>query len=326
MRNIIFRRLNSAYLLSAVAFAVLVGMFFTGLMTGYAQSLVILLMVYIAIAISWSILGGHTGEFSFGQMGFFGIGSYTVALLGFYTPQVIFPLNILAGGGTASLLALVAAYPLLRIRGWYFAIGTFAFAEILRTLTINYPSYTKGLAGAFLKIPTIYTPTVDYMVGLIIGFGVIISFYKLINCRLGLALHAVRDNYDAAKMMGINTTLYRSLAFIISAFIAGLAGGYFAMHKTYIDPYSAYETSWIFKMIVMAVIGGASTFSGPILGAVIVLVFEEIGRTFFLRGYLLLLAFILVIAFIFMPGGIVGAITKQSPLQNPFKRIRRLRK
>lgn len=282
-------------------------------------------MVYVALAISYSILAGYTGETSFGIMGFFGIGSYVVAMLGLYT-SIDFPVNFVVGAITAALVTLAVAYPLLRIRGWYFAVGTWAFAEIMRTLVQTYSDVTKGAAGVFIKRPEFYTPTLDYVAALVVGFSVIVLFYKIINSRLGLAFRSIRDNYDAARMSGIHTTLYRTTSFMISSFIAGLAGGYFAIHKGYIDPGSAFDASWMFKMIVMASLGGSATFFGPILGSVVVLVLEEVGRTYFLKGYLLLLAVTLVIVFLFMPGGIIGAITKQQPIQNPYKRFARLKK
>jgi len=313
------------YFSMIVGFVVLLSIYLLDLLSGYVESLIIFFMVYIALAISYSILAGYAGETSFGIMGFFGVGGYVVAMLGLYT-DVGFPFNFIIGGLIAGLLALTVAYPLLRIRGWYFAVGTWAFAEILRTLIQTYSDFTKGAAGVFVRRPEFYDPTINYVTALVVGFSIIALFYRLINSKVGLAFRSIRDNYDAAKMMGINTTLYRTLAFVISSFIAGLAGGYFAIHKGYIDPGSAFDPSWMFKMIVMSSLGGTATFLGPILGSGIVLVLEEIGRTYFLKGYLLLLALTLVVVFLFMPGGIVGAINKNPPIQNPYRRLVRLKR
>ncbi|WP_309493270.1 branched-chain amino acid ABC transporter permease [Candidatus Hecatella orcuttiae] len=323
-RSIPLGRFGNVYVLTIICFAILTAMFMVGLIGAYISSLIIFLMVYIVLAISWSILSGYAGEFTFGHIGFFGVGGYTVALLSFHNIDIVIPFNILLGGCMAALFALIVAYPLLHIRGWYFALGTWAVAEIARTLILGFPAVTNAGAGIFVEHP--YPPAFDYFGALILGFSAIIVFYKIINSRLGLAFVSVRDNYDAARMMGINTTLYRTIAFMIHAFLAGLAGGFFAQYKVFVDPYSAFEFSWIFKVIVMAVIGGASTFAGPIVGAVLVLIFEEIGKTFFMRGSLLLMAIMLVVVFRFMPEGIVGALSGRSSAPIFFKKIQRLLK
>ncbi len=314
------------YLLNFLAMIVLSALYFTGFIKGYSMSLIIILMMYISLSISWSMLW-YVGEFSFCQIAFFGVGQYTVALTAYYGLFLPTPINILAGGGVAALLALMASYPLLRIRGWYFAIGTWAFAELIRTLIQNNIQVTRGPYGVFvphITHPAPYNPDIEYIAAVVIGFGAAMIYYKIIHSRLGLAMSSIRDNFDAAKMIGINTTFYRALIFSMSAFLAGAVGGYFVMYKQYTDPLSAFEMAWIFKTIVIAVIGGATTVAGPMIGAVIVLVLEELGKTFFIRGSLLLLAVILIGAFIFMPGGIMGVITKEIPLKNPYKRYRRM--
>ena len=234
---------------------------------------------------------------------------------------------MIVAGGVSALLALVVSYPLLRIRGWYFAIGTWAFAEIVRTLIMNNPQVTRGAEGIFvpyINFPAPFSPAFEFLMPVILGFATLMMYKKLLRSKVGLAMEAIRGNFEAARMVGINTTLFRALIFALSGFIAGIAGGYFAMYKQYVDPVSAFEMSWIVKIIVIAMLGGAFTVAGPLVGSIFVLVLEEIGRTLFVRGSLLLLAIVLIITLIVMPGGIMGTITGKVPLRNPYKSFRKL--
>jgi branched-chain amino acid transport system permease protein len=142
----------------------------------------------------------------------------------------------------------------------------------------------------------------------------------MVNSRFGLALRAIRDSYDAARMIGLAPTLYRSAAFVISASLAGLAGGYFVQYSQYADPFSAFSGALTFKMVFMSMVGGSYWIAGPVVGAAVILILEEIGRMLFLRGSLLLMTVVVIMTFIFMPGGIVGVLTRRVPIQNPLKK------
>jgi branched-chain amino acid transport system permease protein len=277
------------YLTSLMGLVVLSAIFLADLTGGYLTNLIIILMVYIVLASSWSIIHAYLGEFSFGHVVFFGVGQYAVVVLQLQGIFLQRHVNVLLAGGVAALLAAVVAYPILRIRGWYFAIGTFALSEIVRTLVLANPSITRGAGGFFVRAVGPYDPAPDYFTALILGFGAVIIIHRMVNSRFGLALRAIRDSYDAARMIGLAPTLYRSAAFVISASLAGLAGGYFVQYSQYADPFSAFSGALTFKMVFMSMVGGSYWIAGPVVGAAVILILEEIGRMLFLRGSLLLM-------------------------------------
>ena len=276
----------------------------------YAVSLV----MYVALAIGWNLQGGYVGDLSFGHVAFFGLGGYTCALLVNYHILDWSPLNILVGGIVAAVFAAVVGLPFLRLKGFYFAIGTLGLASLLLLLFANVLApLTHGEAGIVIPPPTIFHVQSYYyqILGIALGAGAI--SVAVVRSRVGLAFQAIRDNPEAARTLGINVTFYRVLAFALSAFIVGVVGGFFAYYTSYVLPEGMFDTTISFEMLVMVYFGGAGTLTGPVVGAAVLYAVEQGARNYVGQGYYILPAAVLVAVFVFMPTGIVGALRRLRP-------------
>jgi branched-chain amino acid transport system permease protein len=314
------RRLPSiAWLLILFLLIALLPLFFS---SPYILGLVVLAMTYTVMAEGWNLIGGYGGEVSLGHVAFFGIGMYTTGLISLSQLGLPYGVDIVLGGICAAALAAAIGYPFLRLRGPYFAMGTLVFAQILYVVIINSKEF-KGAAGIivpFLKpysvIPYYYTILVIVVVSLLI-------IYRLVNSKFGLALEAIRDDIEAAMMLGINATRYKMMAFVLSALFTGIAGSFFANYVSYFNPNVAFSQATTFEIVLMATVGGAGTFVGPMIGVPIVMALQEIGRQYILQGYILLLAVFFVLMSLFSPGGIVGAISRKTPVLNPLRLLKK---
>lgn len=281
----------------------------------------ILLLMYVTLSVSWNLQGGYLGDLSFGHAAFFGIGAYTSALLVHYGVSLYAPINILLGGVLSACFAVLVGYPFLRLKGFYFAIGTLALSEICRLMFKNVLSaVTLGASGVLVPPLKPYNVYPYYYGILILMFVTTLLVYMIINSRLGLAFLAIKNDPEAARMLGINVTTHRILGFSLSAFFVGLTGGFFAYYNCYVHPDGVFSSIISFEMLVMVFFGGAGTIPGPIIGAIVVFLAEEIGRVILKQGYLLLLAVMLIVVFTIMPGGISGLLTKRVSFATPFQR------
>jgi branched-chain amino acid transport system permease protein len=284
-----------------------------------------LLLMYVALSQAYNLVSGYVGDLSFGHTAFFGVGAFTVALSEYYGFSHFSPVNVALGGVFAAFLAILIGFPFLRLKGTYFAIGSLALAEVMRIAFLN-SDFTLSSRGIYIPIIEPYSRIPYYSAIVGISAAVTIIVYLIINSRLGITFIAIRDDPDVARVMGINVTLYRILSLTMSAFICGVVGGWFAYYNAYVYPNNVFNMTLSFELMVMTFFGGAGTILGPIIGAVIVLFAEEIGRTYILVGYPLILAILIMITFMFMPGGIIGTLTKSTPAVNPFSRLSRSRK
>ena len=264
-------------------------------------NLFILVFLYIALASSWNILGGFTGQTSLGHAAFFGLGSLATRLL-WIDGFPIFP-SILAGGLLAVVFALLIGVPSFRLKGVYFAIGTLALAQILYITVGN-------------LFPTIAALPVEDLVAyqlapryyLFLGLAVIVvgAAYLIIKSKLGLGMMAVREEEDAAESLGISALRHKLLALGISAFFTGLAGGGFAYYHVSYYLQFPFSPIWSLDMLTMVYIGGTGTVLGPIIGAVFFVVMKE----FLVRNvgeyHLLIFGILFVLVVVFLPGGIIS--------------------
>jgi len=286
-------------------------------MMAYAISL----FLFMTLAVAWNLQGGYLGDLSFGHVTFFGISAYTCALLEHHDLLHLAPLNVLLGALLASAFACVIGIPILRLRGFYFAIATLGLSNLLYLVyKIILKPITRGASGLIIPPPKPYHIEVYYYTILSIAIGAVVLSHLVVRSRLGLAFTAIRDDPSAARAIGINTTFYRILGFAISAFVVGVGGGFFAYHNSYINPAGVFSADTSFEMLVMVHIGGVGTLAGPIIGALILYPIEEIGRAFILRGYYVIPALLLILVFIFMPKGVVGMIREK----DPFSKLRNL--
>jgi len=266
-----------------------------------------LMFYYIILAISWNLIMGYTGLFSFAHVAFAGIGGYGSSLLSIYL-NIPPALGIIIGGGVAAFLGLLLGALCLRLRGFYLCLVTWAFAVIIGTLACTEYKYTGGTGG--LTAPTLFRSMSGvpyYYVGLVITVIMLYSTFRLINSRIGLYLRSIREDEDAAEVMGIDTVKWKIFSFVLSSFWAGIAGGFYAHYLGLIDP-SIVGLDEMGKVIMMVVIGGIGTLAGPLVGAIFVVFISE-----FIRGTIAIfgiLAFsvIIILTMRFARGGLMGAV------------------
>lgn len=218
-------------------------------------------------AMSWDILSGRTGYISFGHPFLIGIGGYTTAMLTYHLELPLYwsiPAAVLATmiGGTLFFL------PALRIRGTYFALVTLAFMELMYQLTqVVRPDITGGTRG-LSGIPTLMTGAVpNYYISFGVMFVIALGLWLVVRSRLGTALSAIRMDEDAVKSSGLNTTRLKLYAFMMSAAVAGVAGALYVHYLGSIAPRNIFDINFLFTILIAALIGGASTIVGPIIGA-----------------------------------------------------------
>jgi branched-chain amino acid transport system permease protein len=273
--------------------------------SGYGVRSMLQLFMWIALAGSWNIISGLTGYVSFGHVAFFGAGAYATAIL-IVKAAWSWPAAALAGGVVAVLLALVIGYPCLRLKGPYFAIAMLGLNEVLRALV----SYFEGLTGGGLglSLPTLdATLPIYYAMGLI-AVAVTGLTYSIVTSRFGLRLMTIREDEVAAEAMGIDTFRHKLYAFLLSAVGAGIVGGLAARDQGYIEPISVFPLLTTITMIVMALFGGKGTVWGPVLGAVVLFVFQEVVWARFIYLHQLFFGAIIVAVVLMMPRGVLGLL------------------
>jgi branched-chain amino acid transport system permease protein len=265
--------------------------------------------IYAILAISLNLLIGSTGLFSLGHAAFYGIGAYASALLTL-KGHLPFVAAFLLSGIITALIGGLIAFPALRLKGIFLAIGTLGFNEIIRLLAINLDTLTGGPAGLpGIPTPDIFGMTIsqpeEYYIFIVILVAITYAiFQRLIASRPGRALLAIRDDEIAAKAMGINITSYKVSAFVLSTFFAGLAGSFFAHYLTYISP-DNFGLNESFAMLAMITLGGIGNFAGSVTGALLLVAIPEAFR--FLQEYReLIYGITIVIIVLVLPEGVVG--------------------
>lgn len=272
------------------------------------ERLVGTVLMFVALATAWNLIGGFAGYASFGQVGFFGIGGYTTALF-MYHLNWSFWLAMPVSAAVAGLLAALVGAPLLRLRGHYFAIATLGFAEGLREVVINLPKLTGG--GGGITIPTFGADAPTrwlgndgfYILFLLIAVAVVAVAIFVSSSRGGYALRAIHQDEDAAAAMGINTTLAKTLAFAGSAALTGAVGSARAFQIQTIYPDRSFDVAITVLMIVMVVLGGAGTVLGPVLGAIAIAFMSEWLRTTYTQIHIFLLGGMIIVAVVLLPQG-----------------------
>lgn len=279
--------------------------------TTYILHIIIIANIYAVFAASWDFLSGFTGQLNLGHALFFGAGAYTAALLN--TTYDLSPwLTLFAGALVAVLFGLIEGVPCLRLRGPYLAIVTLAFAEIAFAVVYAASSITGGEEG-IIRVDSLVrgTTTTKYYASVLFMLVAVAVMYWLARSDLGLILKSIKEDADAAEAAGVNTTWYKLLAFLVSAFFAGLAGAYYTHYLNLANP----ETLGIplsAAAITMSLVGGIGTILGPVLGAyVLSLTFDMLpllaSQVTFLTDYRVLVYNVLIVLIIlFMPNGLVG--------------------
>lgn len=298
-------------ILPFIALAVLVLLPLFGF-SSYVMHILILVIMWCVIGMAWNLLGGYCGQVSFGHAAFFGVGAYTAGML--YSKVKIsgwwgIPLSVVA----AATVAVVIGYICLRLRGPFFALATLAIGVILRIVAENLVNVTGGDLGIMIRERTWIEKTWYYEIILAIAVATYVIVKQVVHSKLGYYFVAIREDQDAAESLGINTTLYKTVALILSAVLTGLAGAFYTNYMGYIDPkvvFALHDISIIAIMVVM--VGGVATFSGPIVGAVIMVLLAEVIRSIPKLGtaHHTLFGILLIVIIIYLPNGIVGDFPK----------------
>lgn len=267
--------------------------------------------IYVTLAQGWNIAAGYTGQVSLGQHAFFGIGAYTTAITwraewtGYLDPQAM----IMSGLG-AAIVAIIIGMPLLaKLRGDYFALGTLGLGEILRVIAINGGSFTEGTAGISLPSSSYLSMRQYYFIALFITLLTLLGLWAVTRSRIGLALVAIRDDETAAATNGIPLLRYKIFAFATGAFVTGLCGSLNAYYVFHIHTGGAFSLNWVIIPILMASLGGAGTFWGPILGAFILAGVFELANIWMPELHPIFSGAFIVLVAMFLPDGIMSYIT-----------------
>jgi len=282
----------------SAAIAVLIGLTIPLFIRSYWLHVSIMALYYALLASSWTMLAGFAGQFSFATMALAGISAYTSALLVLKLGVPIW-LGMIAGALMAASVGLLIGALVLRMSGPYLALFTIAFSEIVRiTLNAEY-QLTRGDMG--LTVPYLYPATskVPYYYT-ILGLLVVslLLMWAILRSRYGLFFRAIREDEQAAAAMGVNTVRYKILAFVISSFFAGVAGGFFAHYIGTLTPNSLMEIPRMGLIIAMSVIGGIESLAGAVAGATIVEFLQEYLRAIGMWRFVIFgLALVLILRF-----------------------------
>ncbi|HEV8529896.1 MAG TPA: branched-chain amino acid ABC transporter permease [Methylomirabilota bacterium] len=269
-------------------------------------------VIWALLAASWDLLSGYTGQVSFGHAGFFALGAYTAA--GVSKHLGLSPwLGLVLGAAVAAVVGLGTGFPALRLRGHYLALVTLALAELIRLTAQNWLAVTGGPFGiydfgSFTGLPATGIPraqAVYLLVAAIVGAGVGAMLYVCRRTRAGRAFRAIREDEVLAESLGINTTVYKLLAFGLSSGLAGLAGTLYAYYIQLVSPTvaTAATTSLV---IGMAVFGGLGTIWGPALGALLLYAINEGLRFIGVVYNLVAVGLVIMVFVIFLPRGLAG--------------------
>jgi branched-chain amino acid transport system permease protein len=267
---------------------------------------------FIVLATAWNILGGYTGYVNFGSAAFFALGAYATVFLHKFYPLPI-PLLIVIGGIVSGIVGLGMGYLTLRLRGAFFAIATLALAVVLQTLVVNW-DYVGGSRGAYIIRPNeiaVIGPYVQYLFLLMLALVVIALTVArgIERSQLGYGFATIRDDELAAEASGVPTLRLKLVATTLSGALMGMAGAPFPYYIGYLQPSSAFGLEYAVNSIAMPMIGGTTSWVGPLIGAVLLGSLQQIATVTISSAVNLLIVGLLLVAFVIIaPNGIVGLV------------------
>jgi len=272
----------------------------------YFVKLATFIAMYSALALSWNFIGGFTGYPSFATAAFIGLGSYAGAIL------QNAGINLIIAWVLASIITIIFAaflgFAILRVKGHYFAVGSIAVVELLRLITSSWSSFTGGGDGLNVKImeggPDFAGRVFLYAMLAVMLLAFLTTLW-VDRSKFGFGLKAIKQNEDAADMVGINVTVYKIAAFSLSAVFCGTVGAIYASWIGYIAPVDAFSIITTLKVPVMVLLGGEGTVFGPVLGALVFVLLEESVWAHFLEANQAILGLVIVFLIFFLPGGIL---------------------
>jgi branched-chain amino acid transport system permease protein len=272
------------------------------------------ILQYVLLATAWNILGGYTGYVNFGTGAFFALGAYTsVALI--RAVHAPLPVQILAGGLVSGLLGFGIGYLTLRLRGVFFSIATLALAVVAETMMVNW-EYVGGAKGTSVIRPSTTALFANYVEFLfvvmgLLALGAVATAWFIEHSRIGRGFAAIRDNEEAAECMGVPTLRLKLLATTVSGALMGIAGAPFPYYITFVEPASAFNLSYAVNSLAMPMVGGTSSWVGPIIGAVLLGTVQQLATVTISSQLNLLIVGIILVGFVVLaPEGILGLIRR----------------
>lgn len=264
--------------------------------------------MYLVVTQAWNILGGYGGYLNFGMVTYFGIGAYASAILFQYDGLSPF-LTAPVAGLAAAVFGVLIGIPTLRLRGAYFAVITIIITFAVQLLVLDLP-LTQGAMGIFLPSLSFDPVTVErlfYFVFLALAAVTTALVFAIEHSNFGWALVAIREDEDAAEVIGVQTTAVKWIANAVAAFATGLVGGIYAQRVLYIEPTGTFALDISLNVVLMAVIGGAGTWQGPVIGVPLVLIVAEFLRvTVTSEVNRVIFSLVVILIALFVPGGIMG--------------------
>jgi len=263
--------------------------------------------MYVGLTESWNLMGGYTGYISLGHIAFFSTGAYTTAVLMNRFGASPFATAIL-GGLFAAILAALVGYPVLRLKGAYFTISSLLLAVVMQLIFMNW-EFVGSSTGLWYKLLPVSIETnrlIFYEVMLVLATVITVVVRWVEKSKFGAGLIAIREDEDVAKTMGINTPWLKMRAFILGAFLAGWVGGIYGYYMSYVHPEVTFNINTSLLILLMSFFGGCRTWTGPLLGAVVLSLVNQLIVTFIgAEISRILYGLLLVIVIIFMPNGVI---------------------
>jgi branched-chain amino acid transport system permease protein len=303
-----------------LALVVLTRLYFTNEYFFFAAYVV---LQYVVLSTAWNILGGYTGYINFGTGAFFAIGAYSSVVLhkmpallktfDLTIPTIPLPVMIVVGGVVSGIVGLGTGYLTLRLRGVFFAIATLALAVVVQTLIVNW-DFVGGSRGIYVIRPAqapLGGSYIQYLYTLMMALSVIsVAIARWIErSRLGLGFAAIRDDELAAEAGGVPTLRLKLIATTLSGALMGMAGAPLPYYVTYLDPASSFNLAYAVNSVAMPVIGGMTSWVGPIIGAVLLGTIQQLATVTISSALNLLIVGLLLIGFVMIaPNGIVGLV------------------
>jgi branched-chain amino acid transport system permease protein len=276
-------------------------------------------LILAGLALSWALLGNLGGMVSFGHAAFFGVGSYASALIAARLGVPV--LAAVPLGGLVTAVFSLAMLPALRLSGPYFALAVLAYAQIFRILATEASWLTGGAAGLqrYPGLPSLFGVdlagrTGSYVLVLAVVMVFAGVYVAIRRSHVGTALRAIADSEDATRVVGVNSALLKIWMLLLSAFIAGVCGALNAHIIGFLEPDYAFSGLWSVMPIIAAVFGGYRSVLGPVFGAVVIYLFDQlVAKSLIPVGHQILLGFLLAAMVLLAPNGLAGLTTRLFP-------------
>lgn len=290
----------------------------------FYQQIVVMGLMFGALGAAWNLVGGFLGRISFGHAGFLGLGAYTTLLL-LHQLKLSPWFGIPLGGIVAATAAFVVGKPTLRLSGHYFAMATLALLAVAQVLMVNW-SWAGGAVGVEAPIANsvwlllFRSRAPYYWIACVLALCTWCTTFALVRSKTGYYWRAINGDEAAARSLGVPADRYKMLAFVVSAAITGVWGGFYAIYIGFIDPESAFSLTLSIQIVLVAILGGVGTIIGPWLGAALLIPLAE-GTRIAMGGSgrgidLLLYGLAIILVSLFLPSGLITLRLRRGPARS----------